>query len=300
MRGAPAALAALSIIAIFALSGPASAANFGAHAGLSEDTVPDPYFVAGALLADLDHFLPPGEPQTDSDAFTRGVISRAWTGSHRAWALARGWLESRDQDARFVDAVVAIRTEHPSYTDTDVRLAFDYWTLAKHPFSTAFDFLLADYEVHGIIARGLVATDVTGVRGAIYDLLYSTDLTAPGLFAQLNAARLYGILYPQIVRDVEPHYDAFYAGAVAGYTDPFPPLSRMLAHLHQLVRGLPWANRFVFEALVLQARALEQDRPAGWFYGERVLLQEIVNRARSIAPGVGDAARQILVAIEPP
>src|SRR6058998_831889 len=249
-----AAVAAVAIIVLPILAGSSSAANFGAHAGLAEDTVPDRYFVAGALLADLDHFLPPTEPQTDSEAFASGIVERAWEGSHHAWSLARGWLEHIDQDTRFAAAVAAIQASYPSYTATDVRLAFDYWTLTKHPFSTAFDFLLADAEVQGIVAGGLVATDSAGVRDAIYNLLYSADQNAPGLFLQLNASRLYAILYPQVVRNVEPYYDAFYAGAVAGHRDPFPPVDRMLSRLHRMIRNLVPPKRSILEPLVIEAR----------------------------------------------
>jgi len=295
-----AAVAAVAIIVLPILAGSSSAANFGAHAGLAEDTVPDRYFVAGALLADLDHFLPPTEPQTDSEAFASGVVERAWDGSHKAWALARGWLEHLDQDARFGAAVVAIQAAYPSYTVTDVRLSFDYWTLTKHPFSTAFDFLLGDSEVQRIVAGGLVMRNPAAVRDAIYNLLYSTDPNAPGLFAQLNAARLYGILYPQVVRSVEPYFDAFYAGAVAGYRDPFPPLDQMLAQLHRLVRSLPLLKRAVLEPLVAEAQGLARDRPVGWFVAEEAALQRIIGVSTGLAPIVTHRARQIVDALTPP
>jgi len=292
-------VAALAILIFPALAGSSSGANFGSHAGLAEDTVPDRYFVAGALLADLDHFLPPTEPQTDSETFASGIVERAWEGSHHAWSLARGWLEHIDQDTRFAAAVAAIQASYPSYTATDVRLAFDYWTLTKHPFSTAFDFLLADAEVQGIVAGGLVATDSAGVRDAIYNLLYSADQNAPGLFLQLNASRLYAILYPQVVRNVEPYYDAFYAGAVAGHRDPFPPVDRMLSRLHRMIRNLVPPKRSILEPLVIEARNLARDRPAGWFGSETAALEEIISRSEALAPVVGDVAWQVLDALAP-
>src|SRR5438093_7774142 len=121
-----AAVAAVAIIVLPILAGSSFAANFGAHAGLAEDTVPDPYFVAGALLADLDHFLPPTEPQTDSEAFASGVVERAWEGSHHAWSLSRACIENIDHDTRLASAEAATQAPYHSYTDPAVRLTFSY------------------------------------------------------------------------------------------------------------------------------------------------------------------------------
>src|SRR2546425_9617407 len=98
-------VAALAILIFPSLAGSSSAANFGAHAGLAEDTVPDRYFVAGALLPDPDHFLPPSEPPTDSEAFASGGVEPAWEGSPPAWAPARGGAETMHPDTPFSGGV---------------------------------------------------------------------------------------------------------------------------------------------------------------------------------------------------
>src|SRR5438093_10474749 len=119
-------VAALAILIFPALAGSSSGANFGSHAGLAEDTVPDRYFVAGALLADLDHFLPPTEPQTDSETFASGNVERAWEGSHHAWSLSRACIENIDHDTRLASAEAATQAPYHSYTDPAVRLTFSY------------------------------------------------------------------------------------------------------------------------------------------------------------------------------
>src|SRR3990172_10922546 len=81
MRGVAVAILA---VAFLALLPPAEAANFGAHAGVANGVFVDPYFRAGALLADVDHWLPPTEPQTDALAFAQGLLQRAWLGSPNA------------------------------------------------------------------------------------------------------------------------------------------------------------------------------------------------------------------------
>src|SRR2546425_2576492 len=63
-------VAALAILIFPSLAGSSSAANFGAHAGLAEDTVPDRYFVAGAPPPRLRHFLPPPGAHTPSQALS--------------------------------------------------------------------------------------------------------------------------------------------------------------------------------------------------------------------------------------
>ena len=309
IRAPLAAIVLLGLLALPALSPPASAANFGAHVGLAEATMRDRYFEAGALLADLDVFLPPAEPQTDNAAFAHGLLDRAWTGSRHAWSLVRGWHEHLDQDVRFAVAVAAVLAAYPSYTTTDIRLGFDYWTVTKHPFSMDFDFLLADAEVQGLIAGGLSSTDVAGVRDAIYRSLYSTDVSAPGLFLQVNASKLFGALNPQLMRDLEPFYDAFYAATTAGYRDPFPRLDAMMASLHGLVGRMPAGLRSSIEPLESQVQRIVRVRPDGWIPSGQAVLLEIQDLAAAAAgPTAGgrlaaitaDLAGQIAEALEPP
>ncbi len=311
LRASLAAIAILVLLALFvpALSPPASAANDGAHVGLAEDTLRDRWFVAGALLADIDHFLPPGEPQTDTPAFALGMLERAWDGSRNAWSLVRGWYEHLDEDVWFAAAVAAALAAYPAYTTTDVRLAFDYWTVTKHPFSTDFGFMLADPEIPGLVAGGLLATDAAGVRAAMVQLLVSTDVNAPGLYLQVNASRVFGALYPQVVRDLEPYYDAFYSRATAGYRDPFPRLDVMLSVLHGAVRRMPAGLRAAIEPLEAQAQRLARLRPGGWVASEQAVLLAIRDRAAAaigptpggrLAATTADLAGQIAEALEPP
>lgn len=279
--GAPmrTALVVATAVIFIALAGPAQAANFGTHAGLADDLWGDPYFRAGALLADVDHFLPPGEPQTDSLAFALGIVQRAWPLSRNAWRFATGWYEHLDQDRRFADARGRIVAAYPAYTDTDVRLAFDYWTLQKHPFPADYDWISADDEVLGLIQGGLVATDLAGVRTAVRDLLHSTDLTNPGLALQLDAARAYGAFYPTRVRDMEAEYDRYYALTAAGFV---PVLWRLDLILQGMAATVGRYGRDpVLTGLLAAAMDLEANRPAGWMTQEVTTLAAFVDALRS-------------------
>src|SRR3972149_3128231 len=170
----------LAVVGVVLLVTPTQAANFGAHTGLANDLWADPYFRAGALLADVDHWLSPGEPRTDDIAFSTALAARAWNGSRNAWRFATGWYEHLDQDQQFADSRDRVLAAYPAYTDADVRLAFDYWAIRKHPFPANYDWILADSEVLSLIQGGLVARGLTGVRAAVDALLPSTNLGNPG------------------------------------------------------------------------------------------------------------------------
>lgn len=259
MRAAP-----LVAIVLAVLTSPlAQGANFGVHAGLADDVWADPYFRAGALLADVDHWLPPGEPQTDTLAFAQGVVARAWPLSRNAWRFATGWYEHLDQDARYVESYFRIVAAFPAYTDTDVRLAFDYWTLRKHPFPTDFDWVLGDGEVMELIAGGLVSTDAAGVRAAVDGLLHSSDLGNPGLALQITAANAYGLFNPGRVADMEAEYDRFYALVTASYVPVLPRIDLMLAAMQSSVRRHAASPEAVLPPL-RSAMILEATRPANW------------------------------------
>lgn len=271
---APLFLAALVIALV--VPTPAQAANFGAHAGLADDVWGDPYFSAGALLPDVDHFLPPGEPQTDSLAFSQGIVSRAWPLSRNAWRFASGWYEHLDQDARFADADNRVVAAYPSYTDADVRLAFDYWTLRKHPFPTNYDWILEDGELLALIAGGLTATNTTGVRAAVDALLHSPDVNNPGLALQVSAAQAYGAFYPDRVADMEPEYDRYYARATAGFVEVLPRIDLRLQKMRAIV--IQHAMNSVILLKHLQtATILEAFRPPGWMTQEVVALAAFVD-----------------------
>ncbi len=278
-----AAIAALALLLVPAVAPSARAANDGAHVGLAAATLNDRWFAAGALLADIDHFLPPGEPQTDDLGFAHGMLVRSWDGSRPAWSVARGWYEHLDQDVKFDAALAAVARVYPSYTAVQVRLAFDYWTVTKHPFSMDFGFMLADPEIPRLIAGGLVATGAAGVRAAMGLLLDSTDLSNPGLFLQVNASRLFGIASPQVVQDLEPFYDAFFAAATAGWRDPFPKVDAILSALQGLLLRMPASLRATLQPLVIAAHFLDYTRPARWTTSEVVVLGEIARIAGAAA-----------------
>ena len=258
-----ASLAAISALLALLLAPGAQAANFGVHAGLADDLWADPYFRAGALLADVDHWLPPGEPQTDSVAFSLGMVQRAWPLSRHAWRFATGWYEHLDQDARYGQSYGRIVAAYPAYTDTDVRLAFDYWTLRKHPFPENFDWILNDGEVLQLIADGLTATDASGVRAAVDLLLHSTDFNEPGLALQLQAARAYGVVYPDRVANMQAEYDRFYRLVTAGYSEVLPRIDLRLRTMATIVARYA-ANPAAAMPILRAAMDLEAVRPTGW------------------------------------
>lgn len=260
---------------LLALAPPGAAANFGVHAGLGYHAWGDQYFRAGALLADLDHFLPPGEPRTDDLAFTQGIIDRARPLSRNAWRFATGWYEHLDQDARFADSRDRTLAAHPSYTDTDVRLAFDFLTLQRHPFPTSFDFLLANNEILRLIQGGLVSTDLAGVRDAVFRLLHSTDMNAPGLDLQLQAAQLYGQVYPSRVTDMAAEYDSYFRLVTASYVPVFPRLDTMLMSMALAI--LPHRSEVLLLSSVMTAIRLEATRPGGWTAQEVQVLRSFLD-----------------------
>jgi hypothetical protein len=293
---------AVVLLASIAVTLPAQAANFGVHAGLADDAWADPYFRAGALLADVDHWLPPGEPQTDSLAFSLGLVQRAWPGSRNTWRFATGWYEHLDQDARYGESYARIVAIYPAYTDTDVRLAFDYWTLRKHPFPTDFDWVLGNGEVLQLIAGGLVATDAAGVRAAVDGLLHSSDLGNPGLALQITAANTYGFVYPDRVADMEAEYDRFYGLVTASFVPVLPRIDLALRLMGSIVRR----NAKVPEAVLPHLRtaiALEAVRPPNWMALTAAALADFVDalpdaglpmRARMILEGRADGLAAIL------
>jgi len=261
---------AWAVVGITLLAMPAQAANFGAHSGLANDLWADPYFRGGALLADVDHFLPPGEPRTDDVAFSTGVAQRAWNGSRNAWRFATGWYEHLDQDQQFANSRDWILAVYPAYTDADVRLAFDYWTIRKHPFPTNYDWILADVEVLTLIQGGLVGTDVAGVRVAVDGLLHSTNLSNPGLALQIQAATTYGAFYGDRVRNMEAEYDQFARLVTASYVPVLPRIDLAL-RTTQAIAAKNGASPELL-AILQEAMRLESVRPAGWMAQEVATL----------------------------
>jgi hypothetical protein len=288
MRPVPIAVLVLALAAILA---PAQAANFGAHAGVANGVFVDPYFRAGALLADVDHWLSPSEPRTDTPAFAQGLQQRAWLGSRNAWRFVNGWYDHLDADVRFTDSAARILAAYPAYTVTDVRLAFDYWTLAKHPFPTDYEWVLADAEVLALVQGGLFATDLAGVRAAVDQLLHSTNLSAPGLALQLDAARLYGILNPTRVAAMEAEFDRFWSAATARFVPPLPRLDISLRAMAAILSRHA-ANPLAAMPFLRTAMSLEALRPAGWMAQEGATLAAFIDAL--FAAGLPPFVRQNL------
>src|SRR3990170_5152566 len=269
----PMRIRALAVLAVsvLALLPPAQAANFGTHVGAANATFQNAHFRAGALLADLDHFLPTTEPSTDTFAFTQGVLTRAWTGSRNAWRFADGWYEHVVTDARFVDSVARVLAAYPSYTVVDVRLAFDYWTLTEHPFPMDFEWILNDTEILTLVQGGLVSTDLAGVRAAVDRLLHSTDVNAPGLALQLDAARAYGAFYPDRVANMKAEYGRFWWLATGRFVPPLPRLDIELRVMAALVHRYA-ANPSAVTGFLQSAMKLEAIRPLNWMQQEAAAL----------------------------
>ncbi|UCD92577.1 MAG: hypothetical protein JSV43_01215 [Methanobacteriota archaeon] len=202
-------------------SGPAQGANFATHGGLAENTLDNDIFVAGALLADLDKFLPPGVPQTDSHSFATGLIDRAKGGSNDLKYFATGWYEHLDQDSEFYNSFLAIQAVHPEYTQNDVRLVFDYLTIQSHQTDVNVTFIMDHTEILDAIRGGLTIITNEQIRLAIWDYMFSESLQAPGLLLQMKAAELYASVYPERVNDMVAEYNSYFDRVTADYYDPF-------------------------------------------------------------------------------
>jgi hypothetical protein len=211
------------------LSGPVLGSNSATHGGLAEDTLNNDFFIAGAMLADIDHFLPPGVPQTDSMPFTSGLIDRAKNGTNNLRYFAMGWLEHLDQDNQFIISVANIQAIYPSYTATDVRLAFDYHTITQHPTYVNVTFINGYGEIVDAIAAGFTNISSSQVRTAIWDFVFSESAQNPGLNAQMQLAQLFAVLFPTKVANMASEYDSYYQRSISGHQNPF------LGHFYERV-----------------------------------------------------------------
>jgi hypothetical protein len=212
---------AFCLLSVSMLSSPVMGSNSATHGGLAENTLNNDFFIAGAMLADVDHFLPPGVPQTDSLAFTNGLIERAKSGSNNLRYFAMGWLEHLDQDNEFIISVANIQATYPSYTVTDIRLAFDYLTITQHPTYVNVTFINGYAEIVDAIAAGFTNISSSQVRTAIWDFVFSESAQNPGLNAQMQLAQLFAVLFPDKVANMASEYDSYYQRATAGYQNPF-------------------------------------------------------------------------------
>ena len=203
------------LLSVSMMSSPILGSNFATHGGLAEDTLNNDFFIAGAMLADIDHFLPPGVPQTDSLAFTSGANNLRY--------FAMGWLEHLDQDNQFVVSVANIQATYPSYTVTDIRLAFDYLTITQHPTYVNVTFINGYAEIVDAIAAGFTNISSSQVGTAIWDFVFSESAQNPGLNAQmqLQLAQLFAVLFPDKVANMASEYDSYYQRTIAGHQNPF-------------------------------------------------------------------------------
>ncbi len=210
-----------ALLANTCFSGPAQGANFATHGGLAENTLDNDFFVAGAMLADLDKFLPPGAPQTDSHSFANGLIDRARPGSNDVKYFAMGWYEHLDQDSEFLNSVLAIQSVHPEYSTNDIRLGFDYLTMQSHPTDVNVTFIMDHTEILDAIRGGLTNITNEQIRQAIWDYVFSESFEAPGLLLQIKGAEIYATLYPERVAEMVDEYNSYFDRVTADYYNPF-------------------------------------------------------------------------------
>ncbi len=196
-------------------------ANFATHGGLAQSTLDNDFFVAGAMLADIDKFLPSGVPQTDSLSFTLGLIERAEYGTNDLKYFVIGWYEHLDQDTGFSNSVQNIQVVHPEYTDSEIRLGFDYLSMTQHPTDVNVTFVMDNDEIIETIRSGF--TNITGqqVKQAIWDYIFSESIQAPGLLLQMQVAQAFAALYPEKVSEMSDEYDSYFDRVTAHYHNPF-------------------------------------------------------------------------------
>jgi hypothetical protein len=218
---------AIAVLLVFALSTagiantPALGSNSATHGGLAESTLDNEFFVAGAMLADIDHYLPPGVPRTDSSAFTSGLIQRAKTGSADLKYFATGWLEHLEQDRQFTVSVANIQAVHPEYTDPEIRLGFDYLSIIQHPTDVNVTFIMNHAEIVEAIRAGFTNISTVQVKQAIWNYVFNEDIQSPGLLILKQLAQIFAALYPEKVDEMRAEYDSYSARVTAGYFNPF-------------------------------------------------------------------------------
>lgn len=240
--------AALGCAALLAAAaGPAAASNLNTHAGGAQATHANNYFVAGAILADLNHYLPTSY-QTDTLAIAERMLLHAHTEKEIEFAL--GWYEHVDQDGAFGAAIAAVQAHHrstrrrlavswtgspiphpvftwttvdagPRYSVRDIRLGFDYMTLRAHRSDVLPLFVVADDELLDLISVGLEgAVSRDQIKTAILRSVWQADLTNPGILPQAAAAYVYGTLLRGAIRDMTDEYATYWSATTAGYHHP--------------------------------------------------------------------------------
>ncbi|MFQ6059968.1 MAG: hypothetical protein ACE5KV_01550 [Thermoplasmata archaeon] len=211
----------LLLLLIHLLPSPARGANFATHGGLAQSTLDNDFFISGAMLADIDKFLPPDVPRTDSLNFALGLIERSRRGSNDLRLFAMGWYEHLDQDREFHNSVLAIQSVHPDYSEYDIRLGFDYLTITLHPTDVDVTFIRNQTEIIEAIQGGFTNITKEQIRQAIWDYVYSDSIEKPGLEAQIMAARLFAALFPEKVAGMVGEYNSYFERVTSSYYNPF-------------------------------------------------------------------------------
>jgi len=209
------------LLSVSIIPGPAQGANFATHSGLAQSTLDNDFFVAGAMLADIDKFLPPGVPQTDSFSFTTGLVERARNGTNDLKYFAMGWYEHLEQDTEFSNSVQNIRVVHPEYTDSEIRLGFDYLSMTQHPTDVNVTFIMDNDEIIEAIRSGFTNVTSQQVKQAIWDYVFSESIQAPGLLLQMQAAQAFAALYPDKISEMSNEYNSYSHRVTAHYHNPF-------------------------------------------------------------------------------
>ncbi|MCK4443336.1 MAG: hypothetical protein KAW09_02255 [Thermoplasmata archaeon] len=210
----------LSLISSHLLLNDARGSNFATHGGLAESTLDNEFFVAGAFLADVGYFLP-GSPASDIPSFTNGLVDRAKSGSNELRYFVMGWYEHLDQDSEFFDSVQTIRSVHPEYTTSDVRLAFDYLSITRHPTDVNITFIMNHTEILEAVRIGFTGVSTAQLRQAIWDFVHSYSAQQPGLLYQMDAAMVYSVVYPDRIAEMEAEYESYVGRVTASYYNPF-------------------------------------------------------------------------------
>ncbi len=210
----------ISLVLCQFLSGDCRGSNFATHGGLAESTLDNRFFVAGAFLADVGYFLS-GSPASDTPVFANGLIDRAKAGSNDLRYFAMGWYEHLDQDSEFFESVQTIRAVHPEYLTSDVRLAFDYLSITRHPTDVNVTFIMDHAEILEAVRIGFTGVSTEQLRQAIWDFVHSYSAQQPGLLYQMDAAMVYSVIYPERIAEMEAEYESYVTRVTAGYFNPF-------------------------------------------------------------------------------
>jgi hypothetical protein len=214
-------LLTLCLFSVSIISSSTLGSNFATHGGLAESTFDNEFFVAGSMLADLDHFLPPGVPQTDSVVFTSGLVARAWSGSLDLRYFAMGWVEHLEQDSEFGKSVANIQAVHPGYTDADIRLGFDYLSINQHPTDVNVTFIMSNTEIVEAIRAGFTNITSVQIQQAIWDYVVSESIQSPGYLAQMQFAQVFAFLYPEKIAGMQDEYNSYAQRVTRSIKNPF-------------------------------------------------------------------------------